>query len=86
MREQRTIKRQELFDLVWSKPTSRAARELGISDVGLSNICKKLGVPKPERGYWVKVASGQQPAKGALYQGDYPSEHKFLSGPLKSAG
>jgi hypothetical protein len=81
MRQKRTITRLELFELVWSKPSSSAARELGISDVGLSNICKKLGVPKPERGYWVKVAAGQQPTKGAIYSGNYPDEHEFRSGP-----
>lgn len=72
-----SLKREELFDLVWEKPTSQVARELGVSDVGLSNICRKMGVPKPQRGYWVKVASGQQPAKATLNDGVYPSEYFF---------
>lgn len=75
MTEYRRITRDELFELVWSKPTSQAARELGISDVGLANICRRMGVPKPGRGYWVKRASGQQPLKESLPAGPYPGEY-----------
>ncbi len=86
MSEYRTITRQQLFELVWSKPTSQAARELGISDVGLGNICQKLGVPKPGRGYWAKVSKGQQPPReNSLYEGNYPDECEIRPGP-KSRG
>jgi hypothetical protein len=58
MNQDREITREELHQLVWSKPTRIAANEFGISDVGLAKICRKLGVEKPPRGYWAKVASG----------------------------
>jgi hypothetical protein len=77
MKEYKTIQREQLFALVWSKPTTQVAKELGISDVGLAKICKKLGIPKPGLGYWAKVASGKKPAKGTLPKGDYPSEYRI---------
>ena len=60
------ITREELHELVWSKPTRIAAKEFGLSDVGLAKICRKLGVKKPPRGYWAKVASGGRAKKPQL--------------------
>src|SRR5262245_14418271 len=58
--EDKSIKltREELYKKVWSKPTSTLAKELGISDVALGKICKKLYVPKPNRGYWRQLEVG----------------------------
>lgn len=56
----RTLSRIELHELVWSKPATRLAAELGISDVMLGKLCRKLAVPKPPPGYWRKVATGQR--------------------------
>jgi hypothetical protein len=50
--ESREITREELYKLVWSKPLIIAAKEFGISDVGLAKICRRLDVPRPYRGYW----------------------------------
>jgi hypothetical protein len=72
MDQDREITREELHQLVWSKPTRIAAKEFGISDVGLAKICRKLGVKKPPRGYWAKAASGlrvTKPQLGALPDG-----------------
>lgn len=41
------VTRQELYDLVWSKPMSRLALEYNISDNGLRKICKKHEIPLP---------------------------------------
>lgn len=54
-----TFTRQELFDLVWSKPMRDVADELGISDRGLGKICTRHRVPSPMRGYWARLAAGQ---------------------------
>ena len=51
--------REELFALVWERPATEVARELGISDVMLGKLCRRLQVPKPPRGYWARVASGK---------------------------
>ena len=45
MNDEREITREELYKLVWSKSLVLAAQELGISDVGLAKICKRLDVP-----------------------------------------
>ncbi len=58
--------REELFALVWSKPTTEVAQELGISDVAVAKLCARLQVPKPPRGYWAKVAAGRKPRKAPL--------------------
>jgi len=52
--------RQELYDLVWSKPMSKVAAEFGMSDVGFKKHCKKSDIPVPERGYWAKLARGKK--------------------------
>lgn len=47
-------RREELFQLVWSRPSEQVAEIMGISGVALSKRCLKLGVPKPPRGYWAR--------------------------------
>lgn len=58
--------REELFALVWERPATEVAHELGISDVALGKLCRRLQVPKPPRGYWARVASGKTPRKPPL--------------------
>lgn len=58
--------RKALYELVWSEPISKAAPKLGVSDVALSKICRKLDVPKPPRGYWARLAHGKAVHKPAL--------------------
>jgi hypothetical protein len=48
------ITREELYEAVWTESVQKLAATLGISDVGLAKICRKLGVPRPGRGYWTK--------------------------------
>ena len=48
------ITREELYEAVWSESVQKLALALGISDVGLAKICKKLNVPRPGRGHWAK--------------------------------
>lgn len=47
------LSREELYELVWSKPMTHASKELDISDVMLGKLCKQKNVPRPPRGYWV---------------------------------
>ncbi|RLA40924.1 MAG: hypothetical protein DRR42_25245, partial [Gammaproteobacteria bacterium] len=60
------LTREELFLLVWERPSLEVARELGISDVALGKRCKKLQVPKPPPGYWAKVKAGKRTRKPIL--------------------
>jgi len=66
-KNKRILPREELYELIWSKPATTLAKELGISDVGLGKICKRMEVPKPTLGYWRKVeVGGRLPRKPTL--------------------
>lgn len=52
------LTRDELYNLVWSEPMQQLAKRFNISDVGLAKICKKMNVPRPERGYWRRKECG----------------------------
>lgn len=50
---------KEYFEeMLWLKPTSKIAEELHISDKAVEKHVKKLGLNKPPRGYWQKMAAG----------------------------
>ena len=65
-----TLSREDLYELVWSKPMRDLAKDFGISDVGLAKRCRRLGIPVPGRGYWARVDAGQQPYRPKLPQRD----------------
>ena len=50
--------RKELYDLVWSQPVTKVAKQFGVSDVAIAKACRKLKVPLPGRGYWAKKVNG----------------------------
>ena len=58
--------REALYNLVWLEPTRTVSRRLGISDVGLAKACKRSNIPTPDRGYWARVAAGQECEKTTL--------------------
>ena len=60
----KNISREALYELVWSKPMTHVAKDLGISDVMLGKMCKEQLVPKPPRGYWANLGSDK---KRAIY-------------------
>lgn len=62
----KVLTRRELYDLVWDRPMSKVAAEIGISDVALHKICDKHRVPAPGRGYWAKLAAGKPVQKAAF--------------------
>jgi integrase len=43
---------EELRELVWSMPMTKAAREVGITDNGLRKWCTRCKIPLPPQGYW----------------------------------
>lgn len=61
-----TLTREDLYELVWSKPMRELAKDFGISDVALAKRCRRLGIPVPGRGYWARVDAGQQPYRPQL--------------------
>lgn len=62
----RTLTREEMYELVWSKPMLEVAKDFGISDVALAKRCKRLSIPVPGRGHWARVEAGQKPSRPDL--------------------
>lgn len=62
----RKFTRQELFDLIWSRPIRDIAPEFGISDVAFAKLCRGKGIPLPGRGYWAKVNAGAKVVRDPL--------------------
>lgn len=58
--------REELFFIVWQRPSREIAKELGISIAELSKRCRQLQVPMPPPRYWEKTKSGLLPGKPPL--------------------
>src|SRR5437660_5638228 len=46
------VKRSELHALVWQTPLRHLGPNLGLSDVGLSKLCRRYNIPVPPVGYW----------------------------------
>jgi integrase len=61
------MSRRELYDLVWSEPMTALAKRFGISDRGLTKVCRRSDIPAPPRGYWAKIA-----ARGTHERPDLP--------------
>jgi 5-methylcytosine-specific restriction endonuclease McrA len=48
------ISKEELEKLVWYRPATHIAKELGVSDKSIVNWAKSYGLNTPPRGYWAK--------------------------------
>lgn len=53
------MKRSELYALVWQTPLRHLGPNLGLSDVGLSKLCRRYNIPVPPVGYWTRFAAGK---------------------------
>lgn len=73
------ITREELYEAVWSEPIHQLSKALGISDVGLAKVCKKLNVPVPGRGYWAKNRATRKLLRVSLpcLDAGQPTEHRI---------
>lgn len=60
------VSRDELYRLVWSEPMTRIAERFCVSGSYLARVCTLLNVPRPERGYWAKLAVGKAPPQTPL--------------------
>ena len=63
---ERTLRRSELYELVWSQPVRTVASDIGISDVALAKACRKHRVPVPGRGYWRRKQCGHAVRRAPL--------------------
>jgi hypothetical protein len=73
------VTRDELYDLVWSKPLTALAAKFGVPNVVIAKTCDKLRVPRPGQGHWQRVALGEVPPRLALPAAglDIPTEAVF---------
>jgi hypothetical protein len=60
------LTRRALYELVWSKPATHLAKDLGISAAWIGKQCRALNVPAPARatgllGYWASMAAAGKP-------------------------
>jgi hypothetical protein len=59
-------------------PGQQLALLYGISDVGLAKACKRHNIPRPPRGYWARIAAGQQVRKPPLSKPRLANELVYL--------
>ena len=60
------ISREKLYELVWSKPMTKVAEQFDVSGSYMARVCSVMRVPRPERGYWAKLAVGKAQPKQVL--------------------
>lgn len=53
------LSREELYKEIWKTPARVLAEQFDISDVGLAKACKRMGIPRPPRGYWQRKEAGK---------------------------
>jgi hypothetical protein len=61
-----SLTREELYAQVWSEPMLKVAARYSVSSSYLTRGCTFLNVPRPERGYWAKLAVGKAEDTPAL--------------------
>jgi hypothetical protein len=66
--EPNVISRETLYELVWSTPMTKVAEKFEVSGSYLARVCTELSVPRPERGYWAKLAVGKAPQRPVLQE------------------
>lgn len=57
--ETKTISRQVLYDLVWSKPLGEVADMFQLKSHVLKSLCQEHTIPLPKLGYWQKIKYGK---------------------------
>lgn len=53
------VSREQLYEEVWAEPMTKVALKYGVSSSFMARVCTWLNVPRPERGYWAKLAVGK---------------------------
>ncbi len=59
------LQREDIYQLIWSKPVSQLAVELNIKAHRLARLCDELLIPRPSSGYWA-ARMGRFAQKGAI--------------------
>lgn len=72
------LDRAALYELVWSEPMLKVGERLGVSSSYMARVCTLMNVPRPERGYWAKLAAGKTQKKPPLPEA-LPGDHLVWS-------
>src|ERR1700733_2813469 len=54
-----TWNREQLYTEIWETPLVKLAAKYGVSAVALGKVCRRLQIPLPGRGYWIKKEFGK---------------------------
>ena len=60
------MKRQDLYDLVWSRANTTLAKDLGLRYSDLDWLCDQYDIPRPNTSYWPLLRLGRNPEKTLL--------------------
>ncbi len=85
------VTREQLYTQVWAEPMLKVAERYNVSSSFLARVCGEMNVPRPQRGYWAKLAVGivskqpplPEPGAGDLLEwgrGGMPKRH-FVAQP-----
>lgn len=85
------VTREQLYTQVWAEPMLKVAERYNVSSSFLARVCGEMNVPRPQRGYWAKLAVGivskqpplPEPGTGDLLEwgrGGMPKRH-FVAQP-----
>ncbi|UFX41920.1 hypothetical protein HAP47_0021730 [Bradyrhizobium sp. 41S5] len=69
------VTKEELSELVWSKPLAQVADELGESRGSVISMCNIYGIARPKQSYWTKFPDGKTPKKIRLQP---PHTHRLI--------
>ncbi|MFN0130653.1 MAG: hypothetical protein ACKV19_28665 [Verrucomicrobiales bacterium] len=61
-----TLKREDLYADVWSRPATTIAAKLDLPPGTLKRICAGMDIPTPKMGYWTSVRHGRKRPKPDL--------------------
>ena len=75
------MKRSELYAMVWDRPMTKVAAEIGISAVGLAKTCRRHDIPVPARGHWAKLDAGKLSPSIALPHREVETEVPVATSP-----
>jgi hypothetical protein len=53
------LTRNELYNLVWSTPMTKLAKQYSITDYELRKVCQRMNIPLPKSGHWEKLRLGK---------------------------
>lgn len=77
--------REQLYNEIWESPLVKLAAKYGISAVALGKVCRKLQIPLPGRGYWVKKEFGKPVERVPLPKAvNLPVVHRMKTAPTST--